>query len=984
MQDREVIDLTYEPQFSIHSEFLDAVFNNKDAHVKGADDTKAAKRQLESLLKNPKALSAQTKEQGHEKKRSSHPKKTKVQSTFKEFSEQSRSKLISRVQQDEARSWKDLMSFKNKLPKKGQEDDDILPKKRERPNDAQNLQKMADYLKKIQEEKQVVETHKRPKWTEISQTDIEKQIATEREIISKRDAPLEAAKARSEARYNVREDHSDLHAFLLNLSVDQIEYPLKGLKEIPDRFVDGSVYIDHMQPAFFEELRAAIRTSIRMISYSKASLVRLTLHLSDDDFSFLQAQDVDKTAPSCEHFRSEDFVLIVPKGSPLVDWRKSEYFFGVWEALDRRTKQFRFLKIAFFSSEIAKKYSEFHVLWVDSLIPVLREFRMIRLAEWSDMTPFIFSPSSLRVPHRLPIPQTYFDFLNSAFNDSQVKAIEEACNVLEGITLIQGPPGTGKTHTILGIISAFLMSAGLGRKPKVLVCAPSNAAIDELARRVVLKGLYNEFGDPRQDISCVRIGNWSKDQLGFRSSRRQDPPEEVKRITLSSLVSACLKEDSVHSSGQMEELKNEARQVEMDIEKEERTQSKSKLKALHTKRKTLENKILRENLALSSTDDVRKAAAAEILSKADVVFTTLSGAFSKDMELTGGGWNFVIVDEACQALELATLIPMQFDAKVVVLIGDPMQLPGTTFSKQSPRIKYNRSLFERMMVGGCPVTMLEEQYRMAPSIRAFPSLSFYNNKLRDALEVINRDQPYWFPDLPFLFIDLLDSKETRDSDLSVKNNSEAEFIAALYTHYRPFHDTALDIGIITPYKSQVNLIKQKLERRVPLYTKDIEVNTVDGFQGREKALIIFSCVRSDYIGFLDDTRRLNVAITRAKYGLWVVGNAEFLSRQPTWREFVGIAREDNLLVKVKTQFEIPSVFTVKEPLRPTRRRVPVTGPREESDELIKQHQLAYATKPKSKQRETSSKRTRAETPPKRSRYLENALKKFNEDRRPWL
>jgi senataxin len=360
----------------------------------------------------------------------------------------------------------------------------------------------------------------------------------------------------------------------------------------------------------------------------------------------------------------------------------------------------------------------------------------------------------------------------------------------------------------------------------------------------------------------------------------------------------------------LENLREEVRHVERDIEEARKTRDNGLLEDLICRRRDVKREINKKNHIY---EESRRAASVAILSRADVIFTTLSGAFSKDMEHTGGGWPFVIVDEACQASELATLIPMQYGAKNTVLIGDPMQLPGITCSRQSIRTGFNRSLFERMMSAGCPVTMLEVQYRMAPSIRSFPSFFFYHNRLRDAREVVSRTQPDWLPREAFVFIDLLTSKEIREgSDLSMKNYSEAEFIVNLYRHYKAYHGTGLDIGVITPYKSQVHAIRRLLESQFGAdYKKDIEVSTVDGFQGREKAVIIFSCVRSgDYIGFLSDKRRLNVAITRAKYGLWVVGSAQCLLRQVTWRDFVGFALQDDVLVKARTQLEIPSIFGV--------------------------------------------------------------------------
>jgi hypothetical protein len=772
---------------------------------------------------------------------------------------------------------------------------------------------------------------KETKRTEKTQDAFERQAAT-LQVLKETDyraSSSEDLKTARQDRYQQRLDISDLNEFLLNLRAEQLEQPFQGLQTIPDSFADGPSYIKNMQPAFLEEVRADISGALAQASYSRASLVRLTITSSQKNLCYLSVvEDVDKNRPMFQAtFNADDFVLLVQKSSqPLTDWRGTgNYFFAVCEHLydgERRFSPQVHLKVASKNSVFVTSLTDFYVVWVECLITIVREFKMIRLTEWSDMTPYVFTPSCRRIPHRLTIPQSYFSFLHKNFNDSQVRAIEEACNIHSGVTLIQGPPGTGKTHTILGIISAFLLSTGYAaNRPKVLVCAPSNAAIDELARRVVLSGLYDENGAARQDIKCVRLSAWTKEPLDFKARKnptKEDPPEEVQQIMLSSLVTERLmsSSDTTDPVIVLDNLRKEVQQIEQDIEKAKKTRNKRLLEELICRRRDVEDEIYKERMTKHTYEESRRAASVGILSRADVVFTTLSGAFSKDMELTGGGWHFVIVDEACQALELATLIPMQYGAKNTVLIGDPMQLPGITFSQQSTKSGFNRSLFERMMSAGCPVTMLEVQYRMAPSIRSFPSFYFYHNKLRDAREVVSRTQPYWLPSEAFVFIDLLTSKEIREgSDISMKNYSEAEFIVNLYLHYKPYHGTGLDIGVITPYKSQVHTIRRLLEDQCGSnYKKDIEVNTVDGFQGREKAVIIFSCVRSgDFIGFLSDRRRLNVAITRAKYGLWVVGRAQSLLRQVTWRDFVGLALQDGVLVKARTQLEIPPMFVVRPP-----------------------------------------------------------------------
>jgi senataxin len=186
-----------------------------------------------------------------------------------------------------------------------------------------------------------------------------------------------------------------------------------------------------------------------------------------------------------------------------------------------------------------------------------------------------------------------------------------------------------------------------------------------------------------------------------------------------------------------------------------------------------------------------------------------------------------------------------------------------------------------MSKAGCQVTMLEIQYRMDPAIRVFPSTNFYENRLTDGQSILTRKTRTWLPkNSEFLFFDLEDSEESREADeTSYINMPEAEFIVSIYEALEGSHGCGMDIGVITPYKRQVRHLRNAFSHSYRgQFRADIEINTVDGFQGREKDVIIFSCVRSgDRIGFLDDFRRMNVAITRAKFALWIIGKAATLA-----------------------------------------------------------------------------------------------------------
>lgn len=286
--------------------------------------------------------------------------------------------------------------------------------------------------------------------------------------------------------------------------------------------------------------------------------------------------------------------------------------------------------------------------------------------------------------------------------------------------------------------------------------------------------------------------------------------------------------------------------------------------------------------------------------KSQLVCCTLSMAGIPKMVLTKDLFDYLIVDEACQCTEPATLIPFQLCPKRVILVGDQNQLPATTFSDNSNRTNFCRSLFERLLQSGYDKTMLTIQYRMHPSIRKFPSDQFYDGLIHDHESIMARQLPPQLQDLAqffgsrMIFFDVQHAMETVD-DKSKCNYGEAEFtqrLVELIAHSAAKRGSLKpikgQIGVISPYKSQVRQLKNRLGplcRSHDCSLQDtIEVNTVDAFQGREKDIIIFNCVRSNdaptlksALGFLIDERRLNVAITRPKFFLLVVGNAKTLS-----------------------------------------------------------------------------------------------------------
>ncbi|MED5485799.1 MAG: DEAD/DEAH box helicase family protein, partial [Candidatus Thermoplasmatota archaeon] len=267
----------------------------------------------------------------------------------------------------------------------------------------------------------------------------------------------------------------------------------------------------------------------------------------------------------------------------------------------------------------------------------------------------------------------------------------------------------------------------------------------------------------------------------------------------------------------------------------------------------------------------------------------------------------VLIDEATQATETTTLVPIVRGARQLILIGDHKQLPPTIISKRAEEAGFVRSLFERLVDAGIKPFMLKTQYRMHPCISEYPSARFYDGLLEDGVSPNERLAPAGFIwpnwDLPIAFIPI-DSIEGTDVENASRYNSD-EAIKVVEIVQKLLESMELspsDIGVITPYNGQVRLLTDHFDSLGGIGKDEpfsgLEIRSVDGYQGREKEVIIFSTVRANKegeLGFLADKRRLNVALTRAKRGLIIVGNPQTLKRDETWKSWLEWIEERELM-----------------------------------------------------------------------------------------
>jgi len=343
---------------------------------------------------------------------------------------------------------------------------------------------------------------------------------------------------------------------------------------------------------------------------------------------------------------------------------------------------------------------------------------------------------------------------------------------------------------------------------------------------------------------------------------------------------------------------------------------------------------------IASANDLNEEEKLRLIAKAyiedaNIVFATLSGAailqgasLSQTKWSAGEGVSFdtVIIDEAAQATELSCLVPLILGPKKCYLVGDPQQLPATVFSSGSMAMAYGQSLLERLFRGGTSVIMLEQQYRMHPAISSFPRKYFYENKLLDDASVCGSkvEKPYHKdPNAPrfgpYVFIDIKGGGESRSgTSMSISNRAEAEVALHIFQNLSESYseveglfskDKSRGFGVITPYRQQLRELRQTF-RKAGIENDRVEIDTVDGFQGREKDFVVFSCVRTaerGSIGFIKDVRRMNVGITRAKYSMIILGNADALKRDSSdWNALITDAQSRGLLVTISAAPRNPS------------------------------------------------------------------------------
>lgn len=756
-------------------------------------------------------------------------------------------------------------------------------------------------------------------------------------------ADFEFKDAEKSREYNIEEYRETFESQILNFSLSNIKQPLPLQKIEPAFDIDDpdgtKKYFNQFIPCILESTRAEIESQYVFLkkqdrpSFFKIKLSQ-TLPVEDTDATLIQLafETETKYLPRLDHaFTMEALVL-------------EQYFIGGHQAkkgyellaianlhhVDYK-KQITHLRIKILKKVMEEKPELFKpgvtwkAFWLAGLmsqsrmydaclfkcnVPFLQQIVTGRLTEW----PTVKAISKLQA---LSIKQE--------LNPSQLSAVMRFHQAQEGLYCLQGPPGTGKTTTITYLLTL------LAKNPdkKIMVCAPANKAVHVIAIRarkllpevdMVLTGIGKELPDELKEIYASEQGKYIVNNLSnlrnqlnefhlmlMNEVNKGNEINEKQKKKFTNLTKSLMTDLS--KNGNLWEKLRSSSFFPLD---KPALDSISRLEYLEYELScylnvyysTITEGVETETIGVAEIeqiysnflyslntylDEIDKTDAIEILllQHSQIIFCTLVASGRKNLNKYIGKIDILIVDEAAQALEPETLIPLKFMPDKLILIGDPKQLPATIKSKACEAHNYQQSMMARLMED-CrqPYEMLDMQYRMHPTICQWPSITYYSGKLKTAPGLFKRSSPLEEIAIPEYFkqpcvLFNVKSNENRytNKGQSINNELEAEAIIDILCQCLRYIE-GYQIGVIAFYAAQVELLREKVGKKSGALAKKIaqtHIGTVDAFQGEEKDFIILATTRtSESVGFLRDQRRINVASSRARHGFFVVANSSIL------------------------------------------------------------------------------------------------------------
>jgi len=526
-----------------------------------------------------------------------------------------------------------------------------------------------------------------------------------------------------------------------------------------------------------------------------------------------------------------DFDAVVTKFDPKSG--EVEANFQTVDALEERWKD------RLHTSTIAEVYYEPNLDTYNKMLDVLSRYQVDDSAHKTYPTAImktILSKPKASLAESLepvlpPVPPPDYRSLKPA----QQLSIEQGLR--EPISLTWGPPGTGKTKTSVYLISQWAQLLSRDQGEKIFVCGPSNKSVDALTEY-----LYEVFSKMKDERGKPFLDKYPITRLLASRLELESLSPTVRQLTLEEKINQHPEYRGAQTSEEREVVK-----------------------------KRLYSKFLFRSRIICVT-----------------CASSISGLLGK-LWLDGKFKIFaLLIDEACLAKETEILIALQLALKYVRLVGDPCQLRPIVKLEELKNAGYDRSMFQRLQKLGFPCTMLNEQFRSHPMISKWYRFCVYGGNLLDGINEAQRDCPFFLPGVSCFQVNGKEQKEQKGK--SWFNDEESNHVTSIVGFLTRNGVLQSEIGIITPYVAQKDKIKMKIEK-----FEEIQVNSVDAFQGSEKNFIIVSTVRSNHpqkaIGFLTDPNRFNVMVSRAKISFIVIGNLNYLqSAHPMWSNFVSYAK----------------------------------------------------------------------------------------------
>ncbi|KAJ2252611.1 DEAD-box type RNA helicase, partial [Coemansia sp. RSA 454] len=659
----------------------------------------------------------------------------------------------------------------------------------------------------------------------------------------------ERAVAKQRAKMRLMPSMAALHKHILSWGFDSTgdmppNFSTDALRKIPDQFEDCNLYTETFEPLFLLECWAQFQRAKEETASSETCVATLKSHMGEDEFYELTFTMLPADA---QQLTDGDVLVFAESQSREKQWAQGlsvggtapgARFSGKTFLAIVKKRQFGragaqvMVRVHFAGAQLAAHMSrlvlgsEWEWFCLFGMTPIHREFAALQSLPYlsENLVREILHPR-MSLSYAIDSAEVRSCMKAHSLNQPQAESVVAAMRREHGFTLIQGPPGTGKTKTILGLVGALLSnskdragkSTDTGDKPanKMLVCAPSNAAVDEIVKRlksgirdskgstffprVVRVGQANNVSSTVRDTTLDFLTDKAMDARGTAA---RDPNVSVGQSELLLDIAARTQASRTVANAKgtqkaaqgllrtlmksLDEVNAEIRELDNQMQTVDPSNTallsgiREKFRKVKSRKSKLYHELDQERArareAARTMDETRQAVRMQILQSTDVLCCTLSGSGHEMLASLKCTFDTVIIDEAAQSIELACLIPLKYECERCILVGDPKQLPPTVFSLPATQRLYNQSLFVRIQRNAPDaVNLLSIQYRMHPEISALPSRLFYDSRLRDGPDMRTKQHAVWHNSeryRPYVFFDIVQGREQSGASHSVFNMDE--------------------------------------------------------------------------------------------------------------------------------------------------------------------------------------------------------------------